>query len=340
MVAVAAWREDLLAFFDTGRYALFGLAETKVFPSPVPAWMPVAACEDGLAAEAFGWNASGEPVLARYEDGKWAWQRVEADLSRNLAKDVRLVHFAGRPYVVWREEAEPILEKSSPAVCRVRFVYKEGGRWRPVTSRLLVTSAPLVASDGQSLIFLYQKPAEGPLRPAAWTLASYLTSDEDWHETGPVTGAVPAGPIALARQGSQFFVAVLADAGVQVAALDPATGRLADFAPPAVEKAAAPGDLSAGGLAMMLAMALLAVLLLALSWLRTRAAAGPGSAPAAPAGPRGRPRSCSGPSHAVSIIFSSVRYVWRPWRFARRDSAPVSRPSSPRPPRTCWRSTP
>ena len=313
---IAAWREDLLVFFDTGRYAQFGLKETRVWPSPVPAWTPVAACEDGLAAEAFGWNASGEPILARSDGGKWTWQRVEADLVRDRARDVRLVHFAGRPYLVWREEAEPLLEKTAPTAWRVRFIYREGGRWQPVTSRLVIASAPLVASDGERLIFLYQKPGEG----AVWTLASYLVSDEDWHETGAVSGKVPAGPVALARQGRQFFVVVLADGEPQVAPLDAATGRLGPLAPPAVEKAAAPDEVTTSNLAMMLAMGLVAITLLVLGWRQGRSGASVAAAPAVPAGVAAAP-SCGGPSHALSIISSSASCGWAAWRSSRRISS-------------------
>lgn len=268
--AIAAWHEDMLVFFDTGRYGRFGLKETTVYPSPVPAWTPVAACTDGLAAEVFGWNASGEPILARSDGDKWTWERIETDLTRDRAKDVRLVRFSGRPYLVWREEAEPLMEKSAATNWRVRFVYKDGGRWRPVTSRLVIASAPQVASDGDRLIFMYQKPGE-----TAWTLASYLTSDEDWHETVQVSGEVPAGgPLVLARQGSQFFVVALVGGKPHVAALDPATGRLGTLAPPAVEQASAAADpVSTQNLVVLIGLGLVALVLLAVGWQRSRMAA-------------------------------------------------------------------
>ena len=310
--AIAAWREDLLVFFDTGRYAQFGLKETRVWPSPVPAWTPAAACEDGLAAEAFGWNASGEPILARDDGGKWTWQRVEADLVRDRARDVRLVHFAGRPYLVWREEAEPLLEKTAPTAWRVRFIYKEGGRWQPVTSRLAIASAPLVASDGQRLIFLYQKPGEG----AAWTLASYLVSDEDWHETGAVSGTVPAGPVALARQGSQFFLVVLADGEPQVAPLDPTTGRRGPLRRRPSRRRLCPTRSSRATWRWCWRW----------RWWRWPCWRS-GGGRALPALPGRRPRRfrrgsrrrrwCGGPSHALSIISSSACCGWAAWRSSR-----------------------
>jgi uncharacterized RDD family membrane protein YckC len=274
VAAVAAWREDMLVLFASGRYGLFSSTETTVNPSPVPAWKPVAACEDGLAVEAFGWNASGEPVLARYEGGKWAWQRVEAEIPRDKAKDVRLVRHAGRPYIVWREEIEPLLEKgaTAPATAfRVRFAYADAGQWHLVTSRLRVTSAPLVASDGEHLVFLYQKPpAPDAAAPGPWTLATYLTSDEDWHDAGPVTGAVPAGPLALACQGTRLFVAGLAEGQPVVAGLDAASNRLDPFVSPVIEKKPDAGNSATESLMLILAISLLAGALLALNWRRAR----------------------------------------------------------------------
>jgi len=227
--AVAAWRENLLVFFPTGRYGLFGLGPPAIQPSPVPAWTPVAACEDGLAADAFGWNAAGDPIHARFEDGKWISRRAEASMDRQLVLDPSVVRFAGRLFLVWREEV-PTLTGSGPNY-RVRFLCLEKDRWHgPVTSRLRVASAPRVAADGGRMICLFLKPAAGE-EPERWTIATYATADEDWHETAAVTGTAPGGRPVLARSGEQFFVVSMADARPQAAALDPATGRLGEPVP-------------------------------------------------------------------------------------------------------------
>lgn len=278
IAAATAWREHLLVFFPSGRYGLFGLSRPVIEPSPVPAWTPAAACEDGLSADAFGWNSAGEPIHARYEDEKWTWRRVEAALERDKCLDVSAVRFRGRFYLVWREEV-PTLTGGGPAG-RVKFVYLDKNKWHgPEKSRLAVAAAPLVASDGETLACLFRKgaaPADG------WFLATYAVTDEDFHEVGPVAGTIPPGPAALARAGRQFFVAALGEKGPLVAPIDvkqAALESLAPFAMP-VKKEEAEDD---GPSLMLFVMALVAGLLIMGTWVRARrVAAGAGGPEAAP----------------------------------------------------------
>jgi uncharacterized RDD family membrane protein YckC len=285
--AVAAWREDLLVLFETGRWGQFNQAgEPRIYPPIAPDWKPVAACEDGLAADAFGWDAAGDPILARFEDGRWTWSRMPADISRRAVLDARIARFGGRLYVVWREETEPLVGEA-PGY-RVRFAYPDHDRWTVVTSRLQVGSAPLAASNGRQFILLYRKPAaEGAV--GSWALAAWSRDDEDWHETAALAGDVPEGPLALASQGAQFFVAVLTSGGPQVAALDDSTGQLEPFAPPALA-AAAPKITAEENVVILLGLGLMLLILVAmgLQGRRRGAAAGPalpdpaaGPAPAA-----------------------------------------------------------
>jgi len=229
--AVTAWREHLLVFFASGRYGLFGLENPVVQPSPVAAWMPVAVCEDGLGVDGFGWSAAGEPIRARQENGQWTWRRVEAAVERDRMLDPCAVRFGGRLFIVWWEEVPTL--RGTPPNYHVRFLYEGKDRWYgPVTSRLRVASSPHVAAGEGRMVCLFQKPSAGQ-EPARWMLATYATADEDWHETGPVEGVMPSGPLTLARQGEAFFV-VAANQGRPVAApLDVGTSRVGAFVPPA-----------------------------------------------------------------------------------------------------------
>jgi uncharacterized RDD family membrane protein YckC len=280
-VAFAAWREELVVFFASGRYGLFGPGTTVVQQSPVPSWTPVAACEDALALDAFGWSAAGEPVCARYEDGKWSWRRAEVVMERDKVLDLCVVRFAGRLFIIWREEMPTLAEKA--AGYGLRFAYLDKGRWMgPLKSRLRVASAPRVAADGHLLACLYQKPA-GEGGAGRWAVATYATTDEDWHESGEVDGAIPAGPVALGRQGNRFFLAVLGDRGPEVAPLEMPAGprepaRLGEFAvlAPAETRSQEPENI-----AFLMSVVLLSILLVVLSWRRARAGAGAAAAPSA-----------------------------------------------------------
>jgi len=227
--ALTAWREHLLVFFASGRYGLFGLENPVIQPSPVAAWMPVAACEDGLGVDGFGWSAAGEPIHARYENGQWTWRRIEAVIDRDRMLDPCAVRFGGRLFIVWWEEVPTL--RGTPPNYHVRFLYEGKDRWYgPVTSRLRVVSAPRVAAGGERMVCLFQKPADGQ-EPARWTLATYATADEDWHETGPVEGSIPSGPLALGRQGEDFFVVMAQRGRPTVAALGVRAPRAAAFTP-------------------------------------------------------------------------------------------------------------
>ena len=227
--AVAAWREALLVFFPSGRWGRFGPSATvvEVEESPAPAWKPVAACEDALAADAFGWNEAGEPIHVRLGDGEPQWQRVDAVIEPDKALDLSAVRYRGRLYLVWREQVPRL--PGAETEHRVRFVYHEGKAWKSALSRLRVGSAPLVAAAGEDLVCLYRRPAADGLGP--WTLATYATADEDWHEVGPLTGTIPDGVPALARQGDRLIVVVAAKDGPQMAALDVAACGLGPLAP-------------------------------------------------------------------------------------------------------------
>ena len=282
VAALAAWREDLVVFFPSGRYGLFGPAAPTIHESPVPFWTPAAACEDGLALDAFGWAASPvEPVHARCEEGQWSWRRVDVVMERDKVLDPCLVRFAGRLFIVWREEMPTLAEQA--AGYGLRFAYLDKGRWMgPYKSRLQVASPPRVAADGGALACLYQKPADSAGR---WALATYATTDEDWHESGELAGEVPAGPLALGRQGGRFFVAAIAASGPEVAPLEMPAGpreppRLGEFVALA---AAEPQSTSPDNTVFLLAVALLALVLLLISWQRARLGAGARAAPAGPA---------------------------------------------------------
>ena len=236
--AVAAWREHLLIFFPSGRWGRFGLDRPTIHPAPAPAWLPAAACEDGLGADAFGTMTTGDAALLRYADGRWSAEpEIVVGVERDRVLDPQLVRFGGRLFIVWREEVQDFPGSGAPY--RLRFAIRDAeGKWqRPLSSRLRVASAAHVAANGRSMICLYRKP--GPGEPTAtWFLATYATADEDWHEAGPVEGAAPAGPLSLAAAGEAFVVAVGEGGRPAVARLDLPTRRLEPFTPVPVQGAA------------------------------------------------------------------------------------------------------
>jgi len=273
--AAAAWREDLLVFFPSGRWGRFGLGRPVIEPSPVPAWTPVTACEDGLGADAFGYNSAGDPFHARYQDGRWTAAQVEAGVEREKMMDASAVRFRGRLFLLWREEV-PTLTGPAPEV-RLRFLYLGKGGWHgPVTSRLRVGSALHVAANGDTLAGLFREPAADDA-PGRWMVATYAAADEDWHEVGPVVGTVPPGPLTLARSGRQFLLVALADGEPVLAPLDVANARVGPFTP--VETRGRAPDVGAADLVALLlfAFTVLAGLVVLASWRRTAAAAPPGA---------------------------------------------------------------
>ena len=225
--AVAAWRETLLVFFPSGRWGRFGPAEPVIEASPAPAWKPVAVCEDGLAADAFGWNDAGEPIYVRLGEGEPTWQRMDVALDAAKVLDPCAVRHLGRLYLVWREPLPALPD--ADVEYRVRFAYREGGTWRPALSRLRVASAPLVAAAGEEMVCLYRRPEAGG--PGSWTLATYAKADEDWHEVGPLAGTIPEGALAVARQRERLYVVAAAEEGLRIAPLQVAGCRVGEFAP-------------------------------------------------------------------------------------------------------------
>ena len=275
--AVAAWREDLLVFFPSGRWGRFGLERPVIEPSPVPAWTPVAACEDGLGADAFGYTSAGDPFHVRYQDGAWTAVQVEAGVEREKMTDARAVRFRGRLFLFWREEV-PTLTGPAPDV-RLRFLTLDKDGWHgPVTSRLRVGSALDVAADDETMAGLFLGAA-GDDSPGQWMLATYAAADEDWHEVGPVVGTVPPGPVTLARSGRHFFLVALADGAPVLAPLDVAGAGVGEFTPVGIRsRAAEPGPTEVMSLLLFGFTVLMGLLMLA-TWRRARAGAG---APAAP----------------------------------------------------------
>ncbi len=229
--AVAAWREHLLVFFPSGRWGRFGLGRPVIEPAPAPAWNPVAACEDGLAADAFGFTGAGDAVLLRYEDGRWSPepQRVSG-IERHSVLDPQLVRYRGRLFIVWREAVADFPGAGSPFRLRFLIADADGKRQGPLSSHLRVASEAHVAAAGETMVCLFRKPApSGQDEP--WCLATYATADEDWHEVGPIEGTMPEGPIALARAGEQFMVAAVRGGRPVAARLDVSTRRLGPFTP-------------------------------------------------------------------------------------------------------------
>ncbi|MFO8014471.1 MAG: RDD family protein [Phycisphaerae bacterium] len=261
--ALAAWREHLLVFFPSGRWGRFGLDRPSVHPAPVPAWTPAAACEDGLAADAFGTMTTGDAALLRFSGGAWSAEPeiVEGvDAERVLAP--QLARFGGRLFVVWCEDIQDFPGSGAPY--RLRFAIRDAdGTWqRPLSSRLRVASPAHVAAAEQEMVCLYRKPGEdGP--SAAWFLATYATADEDWHEAGPVQGAQDLESLSLAADGDGFVVAVLDGRRPSVARLDVGAPALDAFAPVPTQKAAGRAEepFSWAAAAVMAGLAFLLVML-------------------------------------------------------------------------------
>ena len=300
--AVAAWREDLLVFFPSGRWGRFGLERPVIEPSPVPAWTPVAACEDGLGADAFGYTSAGDPFHARYEDGAWTAAQVEAGVEREKMADARAVRFRGRLFLFWREEV-PTLTGPAPDV-RLRFLCLGEDGWHgPVTSRLRVGSALDVAADDETMAGLFLRAA-GDDSPGQWVLATYAAADEDWHEIGPVVGPMPPGPVTLARSGRHFFLVALADGAPVLAPLDVADARVGEFMPVGTQPRKAEAETTEVMSLLLFAFTVLMGLLILASWRRT----GMG-APAAPA-PDGQ-ASVEAPllKRAVAIAMDHVLFL-------------------------------
>jgi len=266
-VAAAAWREALVVFFPSGRWSRFGSVSPAVEESPAPAWKPAAACEDGLAVDVFGWSEAGDPIYIRLGEGEPRWQRMDAAIEAGKALDPAAVRHKGRLYLVWREQ-QPALAGAG-AESRVHFAYRENETWQTAPSRLRVGSVPLVAAAGDDLVCLYRKPAGPSASPGGaagpWTLATYATADEDWHEVGPLGGTIPDGALALARQGERLYVVAAADGGARIAALDVAACRAGEFVPVPLSPAAdeSEGDARLYAFLVMVALFVGMVLLMA-----------------------------------------------------------------------------
>jgi len=259
--AAVAWREDLVIFFPSGRYGLFRLGERPtVRAAPVAAWEPMAACEDGAAMDVFGWDKADDLIHARFEEGKWAWDRVPVALERDSVRDPCAARFKGRVFLVWRAEETFI---GASLRFRLRFLYRKDGRWFPLRSRLSVASAPQVAATTEKMVCLYRKPsAEGA--PGPWAVAVYATADEDWHEAGELVGQVPEGPVALVRQGEHLYLMVAHGRNPEFAPLDVKTRQVGEFEPVAGDEAGTGPTERPWNL--WLTVALLAVVLLFLAW--------------------------------------------------------------------------
>ncbi|GAH78573.1 unnamed protein product, partial [marine sediment metagenome] len=98
-----------------------------------------------------------------------------------------------------------------------------------------------------------------------WTLATYATADEDFHEAGELAGPIPAGPVAIARQGGKLYVLVAPAEGPKIATLDVRAVKVGDFLPvPMGEPSGEPiGNGRVISLVLMAAMFAGVVLLLA-----------------------------------------------------------------------------
>jgi len=262
--AIAAWGDDLLVFFPSGRWGRFGLHRPIIHPAPAPAWVPAAACQDGLAADAFGTMPTGDAAVLRYANGRWSSEpELVAGIERDRAIAPQLVRFSGRLFLVWREAVQDFPGSGAPY--RLRFAFRDAdGAWqRPLSSRLRVASTAHVAAAEGAMICLYRKP--GPDGPTpAWFLATYATADEDWHEAGPVEGADGLGPLALGADGEEFAVAVAEAGRPAVARLDVGACRLEPFAPVSAEGHAG-GSAERPSWLVLVAMAVLAFLLVFLA---------------------------------------------------------------------------
>jgi uncharacterized RDD family membrane protein YckC len=181
----------------------------------------------------------------------------------------------------------------------MQFIYlDEKGHWvGPIPSRVHVASAPHVASNGAAMVCLFLKPASAD-EPQKWTLATYATTDEDWHEAAPVSGTPPVnGPVALARQGERFCAVTLTDTGPQVAPLDVPSGKLGEFVPLASTGEARPEAGADNRAAILLLLSALTLMLLVILWNRSR-----GAAAAAKAAERGGPAADRPPRSAAESV--------------------------------------
>ncbi len=232
--AGAAYRERWLVLLETGRYGLFGPtgeAPAEVRPAPAPSWAPpFAVAAEGLRVDAFGWDAAGDPLHARFDGSAWRVDRVGAVLQKDEVLAPAAAYYAGRVYLVWREPYEP-LPGGGPTF-RLRFRYREDGgeAWQGGPSRLVVGDGPYLAATDDRMACLYRQPG-GEAAPGPWALAVYETADEDFHEVGPLKGDLPAGPLALARWRDGFVLAGRADGRPAVAALDIETAEAGVFEP-------------------------------------------------------------------------------------------------------------
>jgi uncharacterized RDD family membrane protein YckC len=247
-VAAAAYRERALLLFRSGRYGLFGLGRPDVYESPVPGWTPMAGCEDGLALDAMGWDPSGTPLYARW-DGEASWQRERVDvaLSAETLLEPTAVRYLDRVYLLWREQASGTFLGDEQF--RVRFAWRDAEGWRLASpSRIRLLEGPSVAATSDRMVCLYRKPAAGG-EPGPWAVATYETTDEDFHETAEVRSdsPLPEGRLALARWDKGFVLVGGTDAGPAVARLDPETGRADAFESIGAE-AERPGDAANEGL--------------------------------------------------------------------------------------------
>jgi len=264
VAAAAAWGEHVLVFFTSGRYGLFGLESPVIRPSPVPGWTPAAAAEDGAAVDVFGW-AGDEPTYARWEGGAWSVQKMTLALKKGSVRDPCVVRCRGRLFLAWREEV-PALGRAEP-MWRLGFAWYDGEGWKgpyptPGQPGLAMASAPQMAATTDTLLCLYQAPAEEG-RPAAWALAVYSTGDENWHENVRF-GEIPLGePLSLARWRDGFCVATMRGGRPWVAPLEGQPLAIGPFQP--VDFAESGEWLPLGNLSGFLITMLLVVMLLVVS---------------------------------------------------------------------------
>jgi uncharacterized RDD family membrane protein YckC len=238
--------------------------------------VPAAAAEDGLALDAFGWDPDAGPLYARLQDRAWKVQRLDLALERPRVLDPAAARFAGRPYLVWREEV-PTLRAGAPTA-RLRFIYAQEGRWVAAPpSRIYVASAPGLAATAERMVCLYRRPAAGG-EAGPWAIATYETADEDFHEVGDLVSdaPIPPGPLVLVRQGSRFCLVALVGGAPQVAELDVAAGAVGPFAPvPAARRRGEGQGVGAYDLALLAVVAAAFVAAMALHGRSARRRAGP-----------------------------------------------------------------
>ncbi len=257
--AVAAYRERLAVFFPSGRCGLFGLGRPDVQEPPVPGWRTLALAEDGLALDALGRDPDGNPLYARWDGSGWTRRRIDAALPSELAEPTAVRHL-GRLYLLWREPAAGgFLGEEG---FRVRFAWLDEEGWRlAAPSRIRLQEGPSVAAAAETMVCLYRKPGAGDA-PGRWAVATYETTDEDFHETAEVNAdaELPEGRLALARWGDRFVLAARIDGGPAVAELDPETGEVEAFEPVQAEKAP-PSDRTEGAIEVIVFGVVLAGLL-------------------------------------------------------------------------------